>query len=420
MNMAKTAKKMRIALLGLGSENRALLELVRANRLDAEIEIKDAGLDPKGFNQGLERYDLLFRSPGWPLSCSGLTKAKRLGRTEFSSPMNLFFALCPTKNIVGITGSKGKGTTASLIAGILKASGKRVWLGGNIGIPPLSFLKKIKPRDYVVLELSSFQLEDLEYSPRLAVITNLFKEHLAPADPKNPNFHASYQKYWQAKLNIARHYQNRWLVANQSLAKRLAKENLPGKIEFFSPSDWPTRLAGEYNRENVGAAIAAARCLGIPLRTCVKAVASFSNLEHRLELVKEIAGARYYDNSFSTTPESTILDLKSFSSPIIQIAGGADKGANFSSLAKEMAKRVKLAILLPGQATPRLKQALQKAGMKSDRLAEAQDMAKAVRLAKRRAVKGDIILLSTACASFGLFKNYKERGDLFKKYVRQR
>ncbi len=410
---------MRIALLGLGSENRALLELAKTGRLDAEIEIKDAGLDPQGFNRGLEKYDLLFRSPGWPLACPGLIKTRRLGRTEISSPMNLFFALCPTKKIVGVTGSKGKGTTASLIAAILKTSGKRVWLGGNIGVPPLSFLKKIKPADYVILELSSFQLEDLEYSPRLAVITNLFKEHLAPADPKNPNFHSSYQKYWQAKLNIARHKENKWLIANPSLAKRLSGAKLPGKIEFFSPSDWPTKLAGDYNRDNVGAAVAAAKRLGISMKTCAKAVASFGNLEHRLELVKEIKGAYYYDNSFSTTPESTILDLKSFSAPIIQIAGGADKGSSFSALAKEMAKRVKLAILLPGQATPRLKQALKQAGMQSDRIAGASDMAEAVRLAKQRASKGDIVLLSTACASFGLFKNYKERGDLFKKYVRQ-
>ncbi len=410
---------MRIALLGLGSENRALLELAKTGRLDAEIEIKDAGLDPQGFNRGLEKYDLLFRSPGWPLACPGLIKARRLGRTEISSPMNLFFALCPTKKIVGVTGSKGKGTTASLIAAILKTSGKRVWLGGNIGVPPLSFLKKIKPADYVILELSSFQLEDLEYSPRLAVITNLFKEHLAPADPKNPNFHSSYQKYWQAKLNIARHKENKWLIANPSLAKRLSGAKLPGKIEFFSPSDWPTKLAGDYNRDNVGAAVAAAKRLGISMKTCAKAIASFGNLEHRLELVKEIKGAYYYDNSFSTTPESTILDLKSFSAPIIQIAGGADKGSSFSALAKEMAKRVKLAILLPGQATPRLKQALKQAGMQRDRIAGASDMAEAVRLAKQRASKGDIVLLSTACASFGLFKNYKERGDLFKKYVRQ-
>ncbi len=417
--MAKKPKKMRIALLGLGSENRALLELAKTGRLDAEIEIKDAGLDPQGFNRGLEKYDLLFRSPGWPLACPGLIKARRLGRTEISSPMNLFFALCPTKKIVGVTGSKGKGTTASLIAAILKTSGKRVWLGGNIGVPPLSFLKKIKPADYVILELSSFQLEDLEYSPRLAVITNLFKEHLAPADPKNPNFHSSYQKYWQAKLNIARHKENKWLIANPSLAKRLSGAKLPGKIEFFSPSDWPTKLAGDYNRDNVGAAVAAAKRLGISMKTCAKAIASFGNLEHRLELVKEIKGAYYYDNSFSTTPESTILDLKSFSAPIIQIAGGADKGSSFSALAKEMAKRVKLAILLPGQATPRLKQALKQAGMQRDRIAGASDMAEAVRLAKQRASKGDIVLLSTACASFGLFKNYKERGDLFKKYVRQ-
>jgi len=148
-----------------------------------------------------------------------------------------------------------------------------------------------------------------------------------------------------------------------------------------------------------------------------KVIVNFANLEHRLELVAVIKGIRYFDNSFSTTPESTILDLESFQSPIIQIAGGADKGANFRPLAKIIKQKVKFLILLPGQATWRLKKELATVEFPKNKIKETPSMAKAVSAAKAQSVAGDIVLLSTACASFGLFKNYKERGNLFKRYV---
>jgi len=409
----------KIALLGYGLDNQALARFLKTKKIKAAITIKDAKTDPRGFNKNLEKFDLLFRSPGWPLSCPGLQKAKKFGRTEITSPLNLFLCLCPTKNVIGITGTKGKGTTASLIYKILKDSGHRVWLGGNIGVSPFSFLEKIKPNDFVVLELSSFQLEDLAYSPRWSVITNLFPEHLAPADPNNPNFHHSLNAYWQAKLNIGRGRENKYLVANQTLKKKLIKENLPGKIIYFSPSALPSKLAGDYNRDNIGAAVALAKILKIPAASYRKTIAKFTNLEHRLELVREINGVRYYDNSFSTTPESTELDLKSFSNPIIQIAGGADKGASFSELAKTIKKRVKFLILLEGRATPRLKREILKIGYPKNNLIATGSLEQAVKLAAQKSEPGDVVLLSTACASFGLFKNYKERGNLFKEYVRK-
>lgn len=408
----------KIALLGLGLDNQALLALLKKQKIKAEIIIKDKKQDPRGFNQNLYQYDWLFRSPGWPLLCPGIQEALKKEQTEISSALNLFFALCPTKNIIGITGTKGKGTTASLIFKILKDAGKKVWLGGNIGIPPLSFLDKIKPSDYVVLELSSFQLEDLKYSPRISVITNLYKEHLAPADPNNPNFHRSYNKYWQAKLNIALFKANQYLVTNKNLTKKIKGVKLPGKLIYFSASSLPSKLIGNYNQENIGAALAVAKILKIKPQSIKKSIANFGNLEHRLEFVKEIAGVKYFDNSFSTTPESTILDLKSFTSPIIQIAGGADKGASFKSLAKIIKAKVKFLILLPGQATPRLKKDLLNSKFPREKIGEANNMIAAVKLAKQKAGRGDVVLLSTACASFGIFKNYKERGNLFKKYVR--
>jgi UDP-N-acetylmuramoylalanine--D-glutamate ligase len=183
----------------LGDRFLEIKELARKYKLP-EINLTTG----KNYDAHLIDFDIVFRSPGYPLFAKNLIKAKKAG-VEISSPMKLFFNLCPTKNIIGVTGSKGKGTTSSLIYEIIKKFGKKVFLGGNIGIAPFEFIDKIKSADFVVLELSSFQLEDLDKSPHIAVITNLFKEHLASADPKNPNYHKSMKAYWERRpifLNI--------------------------------------------------------------------------------------------------------------------------------------------------------------------------------------------------------------------------
>jgi len=333
--------------------------------------------------------------------------------------MELFFTLCPSKNTIGVTGSKGKGTTASLMIAILKQSGKKAWLGGNIGIAPFSFFDQIKKNDWIVMEMSSFQLEDLKNGPKYAIITNLFPEHLSPADPLNPNYHHSYSSYWRAKLKIAEHPGNKLLIANQKLKNKLKKEKLIDKIIYFTASDLPSQLQGDYNQENIGAAVALSQAIKIPAVVYQQAIRHFHNLEHRLELVEQKDGLKYFDNSFSTTPESTALDLISFSEPIILIAGGADKGADFRPLAKTIVKKVKILILLTGKATPRLLVAVKTAGFSQKNIRTANSMKQAVKQARQSADSGDIILLSTACASFGLFKNYKERGDQFKYYAKQ-
>jgi len=431
--------RLKIALLGLGLDNRALLELLAKQKMAADVTVCDAREKSalklqeikipqdlklgfrlgREYNKELGDFDVLVRSPGWPLRCPGIKEALKKGHTAVTSPINIFLSLAPTKKIIGVTGTKGKGTTASLIYQILRQAGKSVWLGGNIGISPLSFLTRLQPADYVVLELSSFQLEDLAISPKIAVLTNLFPEHLAAADPFNPNFHPSFKAYWQAKLNIARFAPNEYLVINQNLRQKVSSEKLAGRKIFFSPLPLASRLAGRYNQENIGAAVAVAKLLKIKPGSYKKTIANFRNLEHRLELVRTLKGVQYFDNSFSTTPESTILDLQSFSAPIIQLAGGADKGADFRPLAKEIARRVRFLILLPGQATPRLKKAIQQAGFPKSQLIEVKNMPQAVAWSAKKARPGEVVLLSTACASFGIFKNYKERGNLFKQSVKQ-
>jgi UDP-N-acetylmuramoylalanine--D-glutamate ligase len=428
----KNLKNQKIALLGLGQENQAFLLWLLKNKYPGKITIcdkRDQNFFEKkirnkvnwqtgdSYKKDLDKFDYLFRSPGWPLNCPAIIFAKSQG-VKISSPMNAFFLESPSSNIIGVTGTKGKGTTASLIYTILKTAKKSVFLGGNIGIAPFSFISKIKPKDYIVLELSSFQLEDLKISPKIAVITNFFPDHLKAADPFNPNYHQSLSKYWQAKANIFKHKNNQYLIINQKLKKKIKKEKNNTKVIYFTNSSLSSKLQGKYNQENIGAAVKVSECLKIPNTIIEKAVLNFKNLEHRLELVKEKDKIKFFNNSFATNPNSTILDLESFQSPIIQIAGGADKGSNFKELAKIIKKKVKYLILLPGQSSLRIKEELENIAYPKNKIKLVKSMKTAVLNAYKQAKKGDIVLLSTACASFGIFKNYKERGKEFKKYVK--
>ncbi|MBI4812562.1 UDP-N-acetylmuramoyl-L-alanine--D-glutamate ligase [Candidatus Falkowbacteria bacterium] len=453
-------KNKKIAMLGLGMENYALVKYLLKKKIKCEITICDARSKEeleerfkklekraswklgKNYDKNLSRYDIIFRSPGYP---PHFLKAKSYKlKADLSSPMKLFFNLCPTKNIIGVTGTKGKGTTATLIYEILKKAEKRVWLGGNIGVAPFEFLDKIKKNDWVVLELSSFQLENMDVSPCIAVITNFYKEHLSPADPNNPNYHKTIADYWKAKTNIFK-WQGRgdYIIVNSKFKIPNKPPFTPpfkggrGRFIYFTKSELPSKLIGEHNKENIAAAVAVAKIVGVKDKIIKKAVAGFKGLEHRLELAKTIkvpldkggqgGFIHFYNDSFATTPESAITALRSFNAPIILLAGGADKGANFKNLAREIYPgkysggavftRVKNVMLLNGKATLRIKKELLKIKYPQDKIKLVFSMKEAVREAKRNAIAGDVVLLSPACASFGMFRNYKERGKLFKKEV---
>jgi len=435
MTLKKLQNK-KIALLGLGTENYWLLKYLLKNKTKAEITICSSGqirsderyqelkkvkslkwLNYANRAGSLNNFEILFRSPGWPIFCPAISSALKINKKIIlSSPMSLFLDLCPSKNIIGVTGSKGKGTTASLIYTILKTAGKKVFLGGNIGVAPFNFINQITASSWVVLELSSFQLEDLKQRIKIGVLTNLFKEHLSPADPSNPNYHKSYQAYKQAKLNlIAWQKKDDYFILNNTFkGTRLASIG-QGKKIFFSKANLPTSLPGKHNLENIAAAETVAKILGLEEKIIAKAVKNFKGLEHRIEFVRELNGVKYYDDSFATTPESSIIALKSFQEPIVLLAGGADKGANFKNLARRIKTDCSFVCLLQGQATPRIKQELIKVNFKNYKI--FNDFKTAIKTAKQQAKSGEVILLSTGCASFGMFTNYKERGRLFKEMV---
>lgn len=434
-------KNKKLAFLGFGVENYALIVFLLSKKINCSITIcnseyplgDERGSELKKFknisfiygneyDKNLNEFDFIFRSPGYPLR---KLNSKSL-ISKISSPMNLFFELCPTKNIIGITGTKGKGTTSSLIYEIIKLhlktsvldikKRKSVFLGGNIGIAPFSFIKKMKKNDFVVLELSSFQLEDLNKSPHISIITNFSREHLAPADPKNPNYHTSLSAYWKAKSNIFLHQKKSdYLILNQALNTRIKKYKTPSKLIFFNKSKLKSNLVGEHNKENIAAATEVAKILKIKKETISKAINNFQGLPHRIELIGEKKGIKFYDDSFATTPESAITALKSFNpGKIILLAGGADKGSDFKQFAKEIKKRVKFLVLLEGVATKRIINELDRIKFNSKNSQLVNSINHAVTLAMKQATSEDIILLSTGCASFGMFKNYKERGNLFK------
>lgn len=435
--------KKNICFLGLGIEHEAMLNYLWKQGLEADITICDSrpkealhgridNLPPinvkfilgKDYDKSLEQFDVIFRVPGYPLHKTEIRQAIKAG-VEVTSITKLFLQNSPTKNIIAVTGTKGKGTTSGLIVKIISTAGKSVYWGGNIGVPIFDFYEKLQSDDMVVLELSSFQLEDIDVSPHIAVITNIFPEHLQAADPNNPNYHKSFKVYCNSKLGILAYQSARdYAVLNSSIKKQCL---VRGKIKvnlgrankiFFEKKEIVSRLAGEYNKENIGAAYEVGKILGIRDSIIRKGIKNFKGLPHRLELVREKDGVKYYDNSFATTPESTMADIFSFTEDKIIIIGGADKGADFSGLANAIKKNnVKKAIILPGEGSNRIIEELNRVEMPGERMILADNLNEAVSKAHQSTHTGDVVLLSTACASFGLFKNYYERGEKFKAEV---
>lgn len=443
------------AVLGMGISNIPLIRMLLDAGLSVEIRDKKpaAKLDESlidefkkkgaGFNFGegylksLNSFDVVFRSPGISPLTPELVEAETLG-VGITSEMRLFFDVCPCP-IIGVTGSDGKSTTTTIIYELLKAQGIKCHIGGNIGMPLLNRADYMDSSEYVVLELSSFQLSDMEKSPRIAVITNVAPNHL--------DVHKSMDEYIEAKKNIYRHQTKGGRVVlnlDNEITRDMAKE-AGGRAVVFSRRERPEKgfaalggviykvknnsltgiikvsdikLPGLHNVENYLAAIAATD--GLVETSNIRNVArSFGGVEHRLEFVRGFRGVSYYNDSIASSPTRTIAGLNSFDKKVILIAGGRDKKIPFDTLADEINIHVKSLILLGETAETIGKAVRQSKNYCPDALdihmcATLDD---AVIKASGIAKPGDTVLLSPACTSFDMFNNFEERGRRFKEAV---
>ncbi len=370
----------------------------------------------------LTKFETVIRSPGVYRYRKEIIEAEKAG-VEISSKTKLFFDLCPGQ-IIGVTGTKGKGTTATLIYQMLKAGSKEAYLGGNIGEKVFDFLPRLNKNSWVVLELSSFQLIDLSKSPHIAVVLMVTSEH--------QDWHPTVEEYVNAKKNIVSHQQkDDFSVVNRDYPHcRDIADAATGKVIWVSGGDLKDfasgdiGLRGEHNRENVAAAATAAKLAGVPEPIIRKVIKTFKGLEHRLEEVAVIDGVTYFNDSFSTVPETTIAAIKSFREPLILIAGGSEKGSDFTHLGKEIIKAKNIrAVILIGLMAKRITKAVrqaeneQKKGKSVKIVTGCRNMGEIITTARKLASRGDIILLSPAAASFDMFQNYKDRGNQFKKAV---
>ncbi|MFR0822991.1 MAG: UDP-N-acetylmuramoyl-L-alanine--D-glutamate ligase [Clostridia bacterium] len=449
----------KIAIIGMGVSNIPLLDYFYEHHVkvtvfdNRELEQIDENAIQK-INQyqmlyyfgkdnlkHLQNFDMLFRSPSAMPFIPEIEAEVERGAI-LTSEIEMVMKLTPSK-VIGITGTEGKTTTTTIISEIMKKAGYRYFLGGNIGTPLFTQIKDMRPEDFVILEMSSFQLMNMEESPDIAIITNIFPDHL--------NIHRSYEEYREAKTNIFKQQSSTGIIVlnyDNEYTRAFAKQ-APGKVIFFSSKEKledgyiydaqdekikyckdgvrrhildrkDIKLRGIHNYENICAAIAATSSI-VDTQTQIEAIKAFKGVEHRLEFVREIEGVKWYNDSIGTSPASTISGLKAFEENIILLAGGSDKGLDYTQVGEAIAERVGILILM-GVTAPKIEEATQKALLKTGKtmpIYHCNTFEEAVNLAKEKAQKGDIVLLSPASASFDMFKNFAQRGDYFKQLVNE-
>ncbi|MBP3685158.1 MAG: UDP-N-acetylmuramoyl-L-alanine--D-glutamate ligase [Oscillospiraceae bacterium] len=440
-------KGKKIAVLGLGVSNRPLVRLLLEfgcdvvgcdrtprEKLDAEVlELESLGCKlhvGETYLEGVEA-DLLFRTPGMHPANPAIEALRSRG-AEVTSEMEVFFEVCPC-HLLAVTGSDGKTTTTTLVSEMLKAAGKTVWLGGNIGTPLLPLVREMKADDFAVVELSSFQLMDMRRSPERAIITNLAPNHL--------DVHKDMEEYVESKKNIYRYQDEKGLLILNADNAMTAALKGNGETKFFSRQGrgyvelregvifrgetavLPVAdilLPGVHNIENYMAAIAMVE--GLVEDEVIRSVAkNFGGVEHRIELVRIKDGVKFYNDSIASSPSRTIAGLRSFSEKVILIAGGYDKHIPYDVLGPEICAHVKKLFL--GGATGKLiREAVEKCAEFDPNVLEILDcetFEPAVRAAAAAAREGDIVLMSPASAAFDQFKNFMVRGEFYKKLVKE-
>ena len=446
-------KGKKIAVLGLGISNIPLIDFLL--KFDVSItafdkrekdqlgkvydDLKKSGIEVVTGENYLNylNHDIIFKTPGMRPDIPQLNAAKEKG-SMITSEMELFFELCPAQ-IIGVTGSDGKTTTTTLIYKFLEQQGYFCWLGGNIGKPLLSEIENIMPDHKVVLELSSFQLHTMKKSPDIAVITNISPNHL--------DMHKSMEEYIEAKKNIFIYQQptDKLVLNYDNSITRNFSNDACGKVVFFSRKKLLDNgtcikngdivltdktnekiiintkdiiLPGVHNIENYLASISAVS--EIVSEDSIKKIANtFTGVSHRLEFVKEINKIKFYNDSIGSSPSRTIAGLNSFDQKIVLIAGGYDKKVSFIELGEAIVEKVKVLILI-GKTADKIEEAVVEAPTYNDSslpIVKCFDLEEAVKTAYEYSHENDIVLLSPACASFDMFKNFEERGNKFKEIV---
>lgn len=433
---------MNIAVVGYGTEGKAsadyfarLGHAVTVCDKNAETQVPDEFEHQLGsrYLSDLDGFDVVVRSAG--IHPDVLTENNPGIAPKITTAINEFLAHSPTQNVIGITGTKGKGTTSTLIAEMLKASDNTTWLGGNIGRSPLEFIDKVQPTDWVVLELSSFQLADLRHSPHIAVCLMVVPEHL--------DWHGSFDNYVHAKTRLFQHQQSNDIAiyyGGNDKSEQIATASPGAKIPYYeSPgafingaseieidgtiicSTHALKLLGKHNWQNACAAVTTVWETGLHDVEPIKSVlTSFAGLPHRLELVREIHGLRYFNDSFAATPDASMAALSAIPGDKVLIAGGFDRGlplTHFANALKENTKDTK--VLLVGESAGRLATECATIGLETPTVCQAKTMKAIVEQATYMAIPGSAIILSPGFASFDMFRNFEDRGNQFKEVVNQ-
>lgn len=473
----------KVAIIGMGVSNLPLLDyfydknakvtvfnnknlsdeiMEKINKYRYEVEIGEDNL------LRLNGFDIIFRSPSaLPTNPAFVSEVEK--GAILTSEIEMVLKLAPCK-VIGVTGTEGKTTTTSLIYEIAKKAGINCFLGGNIGRPIFTEIKNMKPEDLVILELSSFQLMGMEISPDIAVVTNMFPDHL--------NIHKSYEEYQEAKKTIFKHQNENGIVIlnkDNDITRNFAPE-VKGNVVFFSSQKQlkngyvydredmtikhcvngrcknllnksDIKLRGIHNYENICAALAATETL-VDEEKQLEAIKNFTGVEHRLEFVRELDGVKYYNDSIGTSPASTIAGLNAFDENIVLLAGGSDKGLDYKEIGETIAQKVGT-LILTGPTSEKIENAtiialaemqkengglqnisaeneienienkISKPLEKDLEIIHCSNLEEAVKMAKQKAKSGDIVLLSPASASFDAFKNFEERGNKFKQFVNE-
>ena len=445
----------KVAVIGLGVSNLPLLDYLHDKKAKVTVfdqrtidEIPKETMDKiteysfefslgQFYLDKLKGFELIFRSPSCLPTVPELVEAEQNGAIV-TTEVELVLKMTPSK-VIGITGSDGKTTTTTLIHEILKHAGYNCFLGGNIGTPLFTQIEKMRPEDIVVLELSSFQLMGMEISPDISVITNISPNHL--------NIHKDYEEYIEAKKNIFKH-QNKdgILIINHDneITNPLNRE-ANGKVIYFSSKTKledgfivdgdiikeseagirkhilnvkDIKLRGVHNFENICTALAATKTL-VDTDIASEAIKEFQGVEHRLELIREIDGVKWYNDSVSSSPTRTIAGLNSYNEEIVLIAGGYDKNLDYTPIAKPIVEKVKTLILL-GQTSGKIYEAVKAELEKQNKnlnIYMCDSLEETVKKAQKYAKRGQIVLFSPASASFDMFKNFADRGEKFKNLV---